>query len=114
MEQRLADALVAPPDVPVHVPRRLRDLVSHVVQPLGNPLDPVPPLLVGVVGHLRDLLDAGQSGQQPELLDLVGDPVEGLDQGLRRGLLGRSSIRRPHSSSSWILPPVGHNCRRDS
>ena len=42
VEQRVADALVPPPDVAVHVPGGLRDLLAHVVQPLRDPLDPLP------------------------------------------------------------------------
>ena len=59
MKQRLSDALVPPPYVPLHVPRRLRNLVAHVVQPLRNALDKIPSLFVSVVGHLGDLLDVG-------------------------------------------------------
>ena len=38
---------------------------------------------------MGDLLDARQSREQPELLELVGHPVERLDQGLL--ILGRSA-----------------------
>lgn len=41
MKQRLSDALVPPPYVPVHVPGRLSDLVAHVVQPPRDALDPL-------------------------------------------------------------------------
>ena len=67
----------------------------------------VPNLLVDRAGDVGDLLDARQPREQPELLELVGDPVERLDQGFR--ILGR-----PARPSGGILAPVGHDRRGNS